>query len=697
MALIRAMNTSISGLRSQGYRIDTIGDNLANSTTTAFKTARVGFQTMLSQTLRFGTSPQGFLGGIDPQQIGLGVNVGSTTRNFNQGELENTGIASDLGIDGEGFFVLSDQAGGQVYSRDGAFTINPANLLHNPSNGYVVQGIQADLQTFSIASGAPVQALEIPIGNLSIAVKTTTAKYEGNLDGDGEQALSGTVLESQTFVDNTTGLLPTAADANTLLADLSRDTGGGNFLDLAIDDGDILTVDVVKGGRTLPQAKFLVGASLSPGFQGFGTTMGDFNNFLERIMGINTTGTNYGAIRDDDTNPNTPGIAMGATGVTASAVTVTGVNFATQGVQVGDFLRFNTGAGAGQIARITGFGDAVGSPVGTNDVLKFDGTGGVPFASGLPLPQAGDQFTIHEPAGIAMNTAAMASAGQQEGRLRISGNVGTSNSFSGIAIANQTDNLSFSPFSQIEAATGESLITNATFYDSNGSPHLVELTMVLETKGGVDAVTGSVGNTFRFFAESQDSNTNAVGLDRISGDGTVTFTTSGQFLSSSPIPSVSVSIPNTGAQTPLNVNLDLTGLTGFADQNSSAFMIQQDGFPTGTLSDFSIGSNGIITGIFDNGITRPLGQVYLARFANPNGLMLAGQNMYEVAANSGEAVIGAPTLMGLGSIIGGTLEASNVDFAREFTNLIVSQRAFQANARVISTADGLLEELVNIV
>ena len=224
MALIRAMNTSISGLRSQGYRIDTIGDNLANSTTTSFKTARVGFQTMLSQTLRFGTSPQGFLGGIDPQQIGLGVNVGSTTRNFNQGELENTGIASDLGVDGDGFFVLSDQAGGQVYSRDGAFTINPANLLHNPSNGYVVQGIQADLETFTIASGAPVQALEIPIGNLSIAVQTTTAKYEGNLDGDGEQALSGTVLESQTFVDNTTGLIPTAADASTLLSDLSRDT-----------------------------------------------------------------------------------------------------------------------------------------------------------------------------------------------------------------------------------------------------------------------------------------------------------------------------------------------------------------------------------------------------------------------------------------------------------------------------------------
>lgn len=682
MALIRAMNTAISGLRSQGFRIDTIGDNLANSTTTAFKTARVNFQTMLSQTLRFGTSPQGFLGGIDPQQIGLGVTVGSTTRNFNQGELENTGIASDLGIDGDGFFIMKDQTGKQVFTRDGSFTINPSNQLHNPANGFVVQGIQADFQTFTIASGAPVQSLEIPIGNLSIAVQTTTASYEGNLDGDGDQALSGTVLQSQKFVDNTAG--NASATSATLLVDLSRDTGGGNFLDLAIDLGDVLTVDVVKGGRTLPQATFLVGNALAPGFEGFGTTMGDFTAFLERVMGINSTGSNYGAIRDDDSNPNTTGIALGATGVTTNSVTVTGVDFDTEGVQLGDIIRFNTGAGAGQIAIIT-------SIVG--DTINFT----TPFSAGLPLPQAGDQFTIHEPAGISVNAAVANNPGLAPGRLRIAGNVGTSNSLNSIAIANQTDNISFSPFSQIEAATGESLITNATFFDSNGAPHLVELTLVLETKGGVDAVTGSVGNTFRFFGESQDSNSNAIGLNRIIGDGTVTFTTSGQFLSSSPIPSLSLSIPNTGAQTPLNVNLDLTGLTGFADQNSSAFMIQQDGFATGTLTDFSIGADGVITGIFDNGITKPLGQVYLARFANPNGLMLAGANMYEVAANSGEAIIGAPTLLGLGGIIGGTLEASNVDFAREFTNLIVSQRAFQANARVISTADGLLEELVNVV
>jgi flagellar hook-basal body protein len=129
MALIRALNTAIAGLRSQQFRIDTIGDNLANSTTTGFKASRVNFENALTQTLSFGTAPQGFLGGIDPEQIGLGVTVASTTRNFTQGELEITGRASDLAIDGAGFFILRDAQGSSTFTRDGSFTINPANLL----------------------------------------------------------------------------------------------------------------------------------------------------------------------------------------------------------------------------------------------------------------------------------------------------------------------------------------------------------------------------------------------------------------------------------------------------------------------------------------------------------------------------------------------------------------------------------------
>lgn len=695
MALVRAMNSAISGLRSQQFRIDTVGDNLANATTTGFKSGRVEFSTLLSQTISFGTAPQGFLGGIDPQQMGLGVTVASTTRNFTQGELETTGVASDLGIDGAGFFIMRNESGDMVFSRDGSFTINPSNLLHNPANGFVVQGIQADFNTFTIASGAPIQNLSIPIGNLTIAVATTTAEYDGNLDGDGDQGLMGTVLESQTLADNTAAFA--AATGATLLTNLSRDTGSG-FIDLAIDLGDTLQINAVKGGRTLPTQRFFVGTSLPPGFDGFGTTLAEFNDFVQRALGINDGGLQYGAVRDNDSNPNTTGVALTATGVTATTVTVAGTNFATEGVQAGDILRFNTGAGAGQIGTVA----TLATTFTLNDTIVL----AAPFSAGLPSPVVGDQFTVHEPSNVTVNPTVVAAPfalnpGLVPGRMRIAGNIGTANQITGLQISNTTDNISFSPFTQIEAATGESIITNATYFDSLGTAHLVELTFVLETKGGVDAVTGSVGNTFRFFGEAQDSDlvvlgTN-LGVNRVVGTGTVTFSTSGQFLSTSPIPSVSLTIPNTGAQTPLDVSLDLDGLTGFASQNSAAFMINQDGFATGTLSDFSIGADGIITGMFNNGITRNLGQVLLARFANPNGLTLAGGNNYTVAANSGPAIIGQPGQIGLGSVVSGALEASNVDFAREFTTLIVSQRGFQANARVITTADDLLEELVNIV
>lgn len=695
MALVRAMNSAIGGLRSQQFRIDTVGDNLANSTTTGFKAARVEFEAMLSQTLSFGSAPQGFLGGIDPIQVGLGVTVASTTRNFSQGELETTGLATDLGIDGDGFFILKNQDGNTVFSRDGSFTINPSNLLHNPANGFVVQGIQADFNTFTVASGAPIGDLTIPVGNLTIAVKTNNATFDGNLKGDGIQALMGSVLESQTLVDNTLGFAP--ATGATLLSNLSRDSGAG-FLDLGIDTGDVLTIDAVKGGRTIPQKRFSVGTALPPGFDGFGTTLAEFASFLQRALGINSTGTNYGAVRDNDANPNTPGIAFAATAYpTPTSVQVAGINFATEGVQPGDIIRFNTGSGAGQIATIV----TLATTTTLNDTVVLS----APFSPGQPLPIVGDSFTIHEDANVTINPTAVAAPftlnpGLTPGRLRIAGNVGIANGITSLQIANATDGITFSPFTQIEAATGESIITNASVFDTLGTPHLVELTWVLETKGGVDPVTGSVGNTFRFFGESEDSTFLLAGVnngtDRVIGSGTVTFSTSGQFLSSSPTPSLSLVIPNAGAGTPFSFNLDLDGLTGFASQSSAVFLTEQDGFRMGTLRDFSVGVDGKITGMFDNGLTRTLGQIQLARFANPNGLSLVGENMYQVAANSGPAIIGQPGQISLGAIISGTLEASNVDFSREFTNLIVSQRAFQANARVITTADRLLEELVSL-
>jgi flagellar hook protein FlgE len=160
---------------------------------------------------------------------------------------------------------------------------------------------------------------------------------------------------------------------------------------------------------------------------------------------------------------------------------------------------------------------------------------------------------------------------------------------------------------------------------------------------------------------------------------------------------VQIELNNTGVDTPLVIDVQFDRVTAFANQVSQLNLVEQDGYEEGTLSDFSIGADGLVTGIFSNGQTRTLAQIALTRFANPNGLDAIGGNLFRQAANSGEPITGVAGLGGRGVIRSGFLEESNVDFSKQFTDMIVSQRAFQANARTITTADRLLEELVNVV
>lgn len=699
MALVRALNTAVGGLRSQQTRIDQIGDNLANSTTTGFKAGRVEFHTLLSQTMSFGSAPQGQLGGIDPIQIGLGTTVAETSRNFNQGELQVTGINSDLAVDGAGFFIMRDVTGQRVLSRDGSLSINPLHQLHNPANGMIVQGLMADLTNFTLVSGGPVVNITIPVGNVTTAVATATSSFDGNLNGGGPQALNGTVLESEVYVNLTTSA---AAVSSTPLIDLGRTpaTGGPN-VDFGLDLGDTIFVNVKKGGRPLPQKRFLVGTSPN-GFDGYGTTFGQLISFLNRATGINTGVSELltSAVRDSDNNPTTPGTfgtatALVTTGTTITGVRQTGVDFGSEGVRVGDILRFNTGQGAGQIARVS----SISTTSTTNDTINFSAA----LSSTIPQPAVGDQFSVHEPPRVAIGngTSGVTTNGSAAGVVRVAGNAGLANQLTDLVLAT-SDGINMGPFFTRNNADGESTVTNATFFDSNGAPHVVELTFVLETKGGANPSTNtSPGNNFRFFAESTDSRflsgTSIAGTDRVVGTGIISFTTGGQFMAQNPGAAVSLSIPNTGAATPFVVSPQFSSLTGFSDSQSQVFMDSQDGFGLGTLSDFNIQADGTVIGLFTNGLTRPIARVLLGRVANNNGLSILGQNNYGLAANSGTLIVGKAGTLGLGQVRGGLLEASNVDFAQEFTNLIVSQRAFQADARVITTADAMLDELVNIV
>ena len=140
---------------------------------------------------------------------------------------------------------------------------------------------------------------------------------------------------------------------------------------------------------------------------------------------------------------------------------------------------------------------------------------------------------------------------------------------------------------------------------------------------------------------------------------------------------------------------DAQALRQFAGQSSVA-ALSQDGSALGTLQSFTIGQDGIVTGVFSNGRTRPIGQIALAAFSNASGLEKTGSSLYRASVNSGLPQIGQAGSGGRGTLSGSTLEMSNVDLAQEFTNLIIAQRGFQANSRVITASDELLQDLVNL-
>ena len=147
---------------------------------------------------------------------------------------------------------------------------------------------------------------------------------------------------------------------------------------------------------------------------------------------------------------------------------------------------------------------------------------------------------------------------------------------------------------------------------------------------------------------------------------------------------------------PFTFELNMEQLSMYAD-DSSVKTTRVDGYPPGTLVTFSIGGDGIITGVYDNGRQQPLGQIALATFENPAGLQKVGANQFAQTTNSGDFKTGKqPGNDGAGVLIPGTLEMSNVDLAKQFTEMIITQRGFQANSRVMTTSDEILQELSNI-
>jgi len=638
--MLGSLYTSISGLKGYLTSLNIAGNNISNVNSIGFKGGRVTFRETLVQTLRSAAGPQGGLGGRSPIQMGLGMGVGSIDNILSQGVLQNTGVPTDLGINGDGFFVLSDGKR-EYYTRAGAFGFDAGGNLINPSNGMIVQGRTANGDGV-IAAEAPIGNLQMPFGRKVPAKGTDLVSFACNLDSAA--TTSTATLETA----GTTGL--------TSLLGSTRNGAGGSHV-IAITGLNATAGSLAGTNLTAPGA--LTGSET---LTSLGVTdTSDFTVSVDggtsiAIAGLSGTSTVMDMVNAINSN---------CSGVTASLV---GGEVKLTRDYAGDGTLYNVTTSLGVDGNISRqvFGAASGSAFTVNS-----GTASTLVGTDVFTPTG---RAAMDP--VALTLVTDPNTGLVTGISDLGGGGVTLKAMSGLvegtAIINTASTSHYA-----------SIVT----YDSQGAAHNMSICFS----------RSPVENQWYWQCSFDGSETIEGG-----GSGTISFNQDGSLASFIPDGGATSLVvnPGNGAQT-MNMGLEMGGSATFdgMTQFAAAFSANgksQNGYTMGTLTDLAVGSDGMITGFFSNGTTRSIAQIILAKFNNPGGLEKIGDSLYVVSSNSGSAVKGEPGEIVDATISAGALEMSNVDLAEQFVGMIVAQRGFQANARVLSASDQMLTELVNI-
>lgn len=243
------------------------------------------------------------------------------------------------------------------------------------------------------------------------------------------------------------------------------------------------------------------------------------------------------------------------------------------------------------------------------------------------------------------------------------------------------------PFSELQAAKGESAVTDFIVYDSLGIPLRVRLTAILERRD-------NTGTYYRWFADSPDNRLSDTENKTIAiGTGLIVFDGEGDYVTAYG-DTCELYREDVSSVSPLRFTLNFENISGLATENSNLAVSRQDGSAPGVLTSFIVGENGIIRGVFSNGITRDLGLIRLARFANPAGLEQRGENLFAEGVNSGLPVQADPGDQGVGKLIAGAVELSNTDIGGNLIDLILASTMYRGNTRVITTIQQMIDELL---
>ncbi|CAN7366550.1 flagellar hook protein FlgE [Pseudoxanthomonas sp. LjRoot143] len=252
----------------------------------------------------------------------------------------------------------------------------------------------------------------------------------------------------------------------------------------------------------------------------------------------------------------------------------------------------------------------------------------------------------------------------------------TTNVELGVTLPGNAAQPTITPFSPTDSASYNET-TSVTVYDSLGVAH----------QQTVYYVKTPNPNEWQMHTYVDGASMGAPTTVQFDNNGTLTAPANGQI-------ALAPFTPSTGAGV-LNMTLDISGTTQYGEQFSKRIQ-NQDGYATGKLNEFSVSETGVVYARYSNGVDRPIGQVALANFSNPQGLVSQGNNTWTHSHASGEPRIGAPGTSDFGQVAAGALEASTVDLTEQLVNMIVAQRNFQANSQAISTQDQITQAVINI-
>ncbi|MCX7969937.1 MAG: flagellar hook-basal body complex protein [Negativicutes bacterium] len=710
--MMRSLYAGVSGLNLHQTRMDVLGNNIANINTNGFKASRANFAQMYTQTLSSGSPAGSGMGGTNPTQIGLGVNLGSIDMLFEQGSLQSTGRINDVAIQGNGLFAVNAN-GQKLYTRNG-------NFAFDSQGNYVVQGLGYRVQGWlpgpdgKIVPGATTVDIKVDTGNIP-GTKSTSLTVSGNLQ-------------------STTAIGGAASIPSTIYS--GADSGAS-----------MLTSFTKIADRTWIYSNQALGGSVvNP--TGLGQVVFNSNGAVDSMQLIRPSAERIGGFTNKASINNIQlNSEIGSTGVMGfsfytneeSAPVLRTVNLSTTLDSVSDA---GTIWSYGVQATDGGTANALGTTAQQKVYQVTDGNKNYYFirvANQFLTSQdtidnisAGALANLSALAGMTVTTANMTTSlpafeyKPQGSSMTENISLSGANWVTGVA-GPGTFNMTTVPPVALTSATSDLTIKSLQLDSTLNSLHTMYYTVIdansVPRVFKFDIQNVSSGNwSYTITEMGNESNKTAGSIkeDGIFTPNFINFQCNGQtyrinistpeaVVTAAPgmfainyVPQFEVdnnsnsgilTVPTAGSA-PMPLQFKNGGLTQY--DSATNLGSKTDGTSTGSLLNTTIDQRGIIVGTYSNGTTKDLAQIAVAYCDNPAGLQQYANTFYLESQNSGKVTCNAAGSGGRGQIQAGALEMSNVDLASAFSDMIVTQRGFQANTKIISTTSDMLQDLVNL-